>query len=173
VVEQKPFSKITVSDLVSDCGINRSTFYYHFKDIYDLVEWIFTDASETLLKNRFNHDTWQDGLLELVQQLLDNRSFIMSIYRHINREHLERYLDRALAVYISTLVSEQAAEMELQQADLDFVTDFYKYALGGILLHWIGDDMKEDPKEIVERIGIIIPSNIAQMLKQFSAGTSQ
>ena len=35
----KPFDKITISDLATDCGISRMTFYYHFKDIYDLVEW--------------------------------------------------------------------------------------------------------------------------------------
>ena len=36
---EKPLHKITVSDITEDCGINRMTFYYHFKDIYDLVEW--------------------------------------------------------------------------------------------------------------------------------------
>ena len=33
---QKPLSKITISDITEDCGINRMTFYYHFKDIYDV-----------------------------------------------------------------------------------------------------------------------------------------
>ena len=36
---QKPLNKITINDIAEDCGINRMTFYYHFKDIYDLVEW--------------------------------------------------------------------------------------------------------------------------------------
>ena len=36
---QKPLTKITINDIAGDCGINRMTFYYHFKDIYDLVEW--------------------------------------------------------------------------------------------------------------------------------------
>ena len=36
---KKPVDKITISDLTNDCGISRMTFYYHFKDIYDLVEW--------------------------------------------------------------------------------------------------------------------------------------
>ena len=36
---QKPLNKITIADIADDCGINRMTFYYHFKDIYDLVEW--------------------------------------------------------------------------------------------------------------------------------------
>ena len=36
---QKPLDKITINNIPKDCGINRMTFYYHFKDIYDLVEW--------------------------------------------------------------------------------------------------------------------------------------
>ncbi|MFR1342509.1 MAG: TetR family transcriptional regulator [Anaerovoracaceae bacterium] len=36
---KKPFDKITINDIAEDCGISRMTFYYHFKDIYDLVEW--------------------------------------------------------------------------------------------------------------------------------------
>lgn len=37
---KKPLTKITISDITADCGMNRMTFYYHFKDIYDLVEWV-------------------------------------------------------------------------------------------------------------------------------------
>ena len=36
---RKPLDKITITDITTDCGISRMTFYYHFKDIYDLVEW--------------------------------------------------------------------------------------------------------------------------------------
>ena len=37
----KSFAKISISDLCEECGLNRKSFYYHFKDKYDLVNWIF------------------------------------------------------------------------------------------------------------------------------------
>ena len=50
---KKPLTKITIGDITEDCGINRMTFYYHFKDIYDLVEWAcLEDASRALDENR-------------------------------------------------------------------------------------------------------------------------
>ena len=53
---KKPLNKITVNDITDDCGINRMTFYYHFKDIYDLVEWsCLEDASKALKKRRTTH----------------------------------------------------------------------------------------------------------------------
>ena len=46
---KKPLDKITIQDLTSDCGISRMAFYYHFKDIYDLVEWAcYEDAAKAL-----------------------------------------------------------------------------------------------------------------------------
>ena len=50
---KKPLTKITVGDIADDCGINRMTFYYHFKDIYDLVEWsCLEDAKRALDEKR-------------------------------------------------------------------------------------------------------------------------
>lgn len=40
---QKPFHKITISDITEQCGVNRMTFYYHFHDIYDLAQWAFQE----------------------------------------------------------------------------------------------------------------------------------
>lgn len=60
---QKPLDKITISDIAEDCGISRMTFYYHFKDIYDLIEWACAeDAAKALAGNR-TYGTWQQGLL--------------------------------------------------------------------------------------------------------------
>ncbi|WP_240928830.1 TetR family transcriptional regulator [Streptococcus alactolyticus] len=45
---EKPLSKITIQDLADECGISRMTFYYHFKDIYDLVEWSFVEDANAI-----------------------------------------------------------------------------------------------------------------------------
>ena len=53
---KKPLTKITVNDIAEDCGINRMTFYYHFKDIYDLVEWsCLEDARKALEEKKTTH----------------------------------------------------------------------------------------------------------------------
>ena len=45
LLQQRPLSKITVNDIVEECGVARQTFYYHFQDIYDLLQWIFLQAA--------------------------------------------------------------------------------------------------------------------------------
>ena len=86
---KKPLTKITVGDIAEDCGINRMTFYYHFKDIYDLVEWsCLEDAKRALDQNR-THDTWQQGLLQIFSAVQENKPFIMNVYRCVHSEQVE------------------------------------------------------------------------------------
>ena len=62
LLDEKPMSKITVKDIVERCGVNRNTFYYHFKDIYDLVEWSCLEDATQALQGKKTYETWQEGL---------------------------------------------------------------------------------------------------------------
>ena len=62
---KKPLNKITISDITEDCGINRMTFYYHFQDIYDLVEWSCLEDARKALAEKKTHATWQQGFIQL------------------------------------------------------------------------------------------------------------
>ena len=63
LLTKKPLDKITITDITEDCGINRMTFYYHFKDIYDLVEWVCVEDATRILGENKTYDTWQEGFL--------------------------------------------------------------------------------------------------------------
>ena len=50
LLEVRPLNKITVKDIVDECGINRNTFYYHFEDISSLIEAIIIDEVDRVMK---------------------------------------------------------------------------------------------------------------------------
>ena len=89
---EKPLHKITVSDITDDCGINRMTFYYHFKDIYDLVEWCCQEDASRALAGKKTYETWQQGLLQIFEAVQENKPFILNVYRSVSREQVENYL---------------------------------------------------------------------------------
>ena len=62
---KKPVNKITINDITEDCGVNRATFYYHFKDIYDLIEWSCEEDSRKAADGNTTYETWQQGLLNI------------------------------------------------------------------------------------------------------------
>ena len=75
-LKEKPLDKITVTDLVEDCEVNRQTFYYHFQDIYDLIEWIYVSEAARILGDKKTAATWQQGFQNILVYLIDYSSFV-------------------------------------------------------------------------------------------------
>lgn len=161
---QKPLNKITVSDIAEDCGINRMTFYYHFKDIYDLVEWACVEDAAQALDGKKTYETWQEGFLNIFHAVLENKPLIMNVYRCVSRERVELYLYQLTYDLIYGVVEEKASGMSVRDDDKRFITDFYKYAFVGIMLDWVKNDMKEDPAKIIKRLECVIHGNITRAL---------
>lgn len=168
---EKPFTKITVSDIAEDCGINRMTFYYHFKDIYDLVEWSCMEDASKALKGKKTYETWQEGFLNIFNGVIENKPFIVNVYRCVSREQIERYLYQLIHNLVIDVVEDKAVNMTVSEKDKQFIANFYEYAFVGIMLEWIADDMKEDPKYIVDRVGILVHGEITRALNQFRTDT--
>ena len=84
----KPLDKITINDLTSDCGISRMAFYYHFKDIYDLVEWSCIEDATRALQGKKTYADWQEGLLQIFEAVQENKPFILNVYRSVSREQI-------------------------------------------------------------------------------------
>lgn len=164
---QKPLNKITISDIAEDCGINRMTFYYHFRDIYDLVEWACVEDARKALEGKKTYDTWQEGFLQIFEAVRENRPFIMNVYRSVSREQVELYLYKLTYDLLIGVVNEKAGDRNVREEDRRFIADFYKYAYVGLLLDWIRGDMKEDPHAIVERLGTLMHGNFTRALEAF------
>ena len=105
---KKPLDKVTISDITDDCGISRMTFYYHFKDIYDLIEWSCVEDARKALEGKKTYDTWQQGFLQIFQAVQENKPFIMNVYRSVSREHVETYLYGLTYDLLIGVVREQA-----------------------------------------------------------------
>ena len=94
---QKPLSKITISDITEDCGINRMTFYYHFKDIYDLVEWsCLEDARRALEEADFIAAEDTRVTLKLLNHFGITKPLV-SYYQHNKERSGERIVERILS----------------------------------------------------------------------------
>ena len=72
---KKPVDKITITDLTNDCGITRMAFYYHFKDIYDLVEWSCYEDASKALHGKKTYETWQEGLMQNLRGCYGKQTF--------------------------------------------------------------------------------------------------
>ena len=109
---KKPLTKITINDIAEDCGINRMTFYYHFKDIYDLVEWSCLEDARRALDEKKTCETWQQGFLQIFEAVQENKPFIMNVYRCVHREQVEKYLQPLVDRLLLDVINEEVGHHE-------------------------------------------------------------
>lgn len=165
---KKPLTKITINDLTTDCGISRMTFYYHFKDIYDLVEWACLEESTRALQGKKTYSTWQEGLLQIFEAVYENKPFIINAYNAVSREQIENFLFQLTHDLIMGVVEEQARSTSLTQEQKSFIADFYKYSFVGIMLDWIRQGMKSDYTDIWKNMCITLHGNITNSIQNFT-----
>ena len=141
--------------------------YYHFKDIYDLVEWVCVEDGKRVLQDKKTYDTWQEGLEQVFEAVLANKPFIQNVYRCVSREKIESYLYKLTYNLIADVVNEKCAGAKLAEENKAFIAGFYKYGFVGIMLEWIDHGMKEDYREIVRKISITLHGNITNSIHNF------
>ena len=166
LLTEKPLDKITVTDLTEHCGVNRMTFYYHFKDIYDLVEWACVESAARALAGQKTYDTWQQGFLQILQAVQKDKVFFTKVYHSISREHLESYLYSLTYDLMMGVVEERAAGMTVRPEDKEFIANFYKFAFVGLTLDWIKNDMRQDPAQLVEQLSTLIHGDVTKALEK-------
>ena len=170
LLEHKPLNKITIADITEQCGVNRQTFYYHFQDIYALLEWIYTTDAQRLLEGKRDGDTWQQGFLQVLEYIRDNRALVRNTYRSVSRELLEGYLYRVTYQLMRDVVEERAAETQVPEEDRAFLAHFYKYAFVGVMLDWVRRGMREPPEAVVGRVSRMTRGQLLSAIQNMEAG---
>lgn len=164
---KKPLTKITINDITEDCGINRMTFYYHFKDIYDLVEWACLEDARHALENKRDYDSWTQGLLQIFEAVLENKPFVMNVYRCVHQEQVEKYLKPQVDSLVLEIINGESSSGTLREEDKEFIAHVYSHIFVGMMLDWIKEDMRTDPKQIVDRLSVLLKGTIGNAIGRF------
>ncbi|MCD7762514.1 MAG: TetR/AcrR family transcriptional regulator [Lachnospiraceae bacterium] len=147
LLNERSFTKITVKDIVERCGINRNTFYYHFRDISDVMEFVFKREMDRIMETHLEADNVFDGLVQVVELLQENRRALLHIYRSLDRAVLQHQLDVMCEYIVSNYVLKARDYIDitkLPQEDQRLMRSYQKCLLMGILLDWMENGMKEE-----------------------------
>ena len=164
---KKPLDKITITDITTDCGISRMAFYYHFKDIYDLVERSCVEDGTKALQGKKTSESWTEGLTQIFEAVLENKPFIMNVYRNVDRERIENYLFKLTYDLIVGVVEEKSKGLNITEEDKKFIADFYKYGFVGIMLEWIREGMKENIEDLVRMMDLTLRDTVTTSIHNF------
>ena len=144
LMNEKPLSKITVKDIVERCGVNRNTFYYHFRDIPDAVEAVVQEELNDILKNQREPESVNECMEILVNAVQKNKRAMLHLYRSIQRDVFADYLDHASEHVVTELINRVVGDHEMDSEDRRLVIRYYKCVFVGVILDWLRHDMDYD-----------------------------
>lgn len=169
IAGKKEINKITITDITDKCGLNRQTFYYHFKDIYDLLEWIYmNEVIEKIEKSKID-ENWQQGFLYVFDYIIKNKRFIYNTYNSISKDAFVKFMYKQTDILFSNVIESKASGKNISEADKKFVSDFYKFAFVGLIQDWIVKRMKEEPKDIIDKLSIMLDGSFDTFIDNLSA----
>lgn len=165
-MKEKPLSKITVSELIRDCGINRNTFYYHFDDIYDLLHWMFAnDVIDEVKKFDFIPDS-KEAIAYIMDYVEKNDVILNCAYDSVGRDEMKRFFYDDFVTIVTSIVESAERENNITlNADFkQFVCEFYTEALAGILIDWIKKRKNRNREEMIQHLFFLLKSAITANL---------
>ena len=144
----RPLAKISVGDICERCGMNRKSFYYHFKDKYDLVNWIFYTELLDYIQGKFTgdvKDTWALTRM-LCEYFADNKNFYQNALSVQGQNSFYEYFGEVL-----TSVIEQNLESIFDDGEhRDFYTALFADAFRCVIIRWLTEGAKIPPHEFVQ-----------------------
>ena len=162
MLDRMPFEKITVTALIKECGIGRNTFYYHYEDIYDLLDdwlarclgWDGVDACRD----------WKDNLKHLLFQCRANKNKVYHVFNSISRDRMERYALTSNTDLIEKYVAGIAGGRNVSADKLKAITDLFRWTIIGFFLRYLWNDMKDDVDKAVDDFAPLVETFIGSAL---------
>ena len=166
LLEEKPFNKITITDITSRCGLNRMTFYYHFDNIYELMIWGLEMQMHEVSKDYINYENWKTGYLRVFYFALERKTYIKKVFRTLEQEHLEHYLNKIAEQMVLSVIEDKSGDKPLNEDDKLFTAQICAYVLVGILMSWVSRGMKETPEIMIKRTGRLLDGMIEKTINE-------
>ncbi len=166
---EKTIDKITVKDITDRCQVSRNTFYYHFKDVYDVLEKLLdleTTRVHQLIEEDMSHVNEEEACLKGLQYMLNHRDMFYHIYRSAGKEEVRKYLEKTVTAIFDYQVNLLSRGIPASEGDKALISRFYRYAFKGFLEEWLEGKMDRPMEETIHRMGILFRDNLIESLKR-------
>ena len=162
-MSKKSFQKITVSELIADCGVNRKTFYYHFEDIYDLLHWMLEEESVEVVRNYDLLLDFEEAVTFVMNYVEENEHILNCAYDALGRDGLRRFFLNDFREICLTVIEEieERTKITLEAGYREFLSDFYASAVSGILVEWLRDRSCRDRDAVMKYLTFAIRDSLA------------
>lgn len=133
----KSLDKITVRDIVEDCGLTRNTFYYHYEDIYDLFDDYLDEQLRAATQTLPPDSAWDAVLFKLLESVCQTPQMGRHIFFSRKREAMRQYLNKVLSAVLDRYIDEEMRGLVLTVDDRRMICDACCHAYYGMIEQWL------------------------------------
>lgn len=165
---KKPFSKVTVSELISACNINRKTFYYHFTDIYALMKWTLEQDTLSVLEKIDLLVNTEEAIRYVVKYVEANKHIINCVFDSVGYLEMKRFFYADFIGVMRKAIDdgERRLEIKVDKEFKEFISCFYTEALAGMMLTWLQNRQTTDQEQLIQNILLVCQKTIPQLLRE-------
>ena len=150
LLNEHPLDKITVREIAEACGISRNTFYYHYHDVYDLLETVLKSEEERILADMQDITTMRQGFTEATRFANENRKAIYHIYNSMRRDVLTGYLYNSASIYMKRYILSQCNENLIDEQDLNDLVFLFASMIEGVIINVMREGLSRDVEKLID-----------------------
>lgn len=168
---KKTLKKITVSEIITDCNVNRKTFYYHFEDIYALLKWMLEQEAVEVVKQFDLLIDYKDAILFVMDYVETNAHILNCAYDSMGRDEMKRFLCNDFYEIIRRLIDDMEKSLDLNVPEdfKQFVCNLYMEALAGTLIDSFKNRGNNDREKMLKYLSLVLHTSLPETLKQAAA----
>lgn len=167
LMETESFHKISVSDIMLHCQMRRQTFYYHFKDKFELLSWIYREETKENIIDFLDYETWENILIYYLITFMKIKNFTEMLLKSLNKTRL-------ITIYLSIqkLIHENywwtICELRIQSFwwDKNTIASFYSHGFVGTIKDWIESKCEVYPSIMSSLMKNMINNQLLLLLEQ-------
>lgn len=167
LMTKKPFEKITVTDITSLCKLNRQTFYYHFQDKYELLNWIFYNEVIAVMIENLTFENWSDKLLQILIIIKNDAKFYSNALNTLYGNEFRDYLFDITTKTFNAIIDIISSGYVIEESDKKFIAEFYAFGVAGTIVKWITSGMKETPESIAAHMKNLVNDSKALAVSRY------
>jgi len=164
ILTNKSFEKITIAEITAECRLNRQTFYYHFQDKYDLINWIVYQEAILVIRTDLTIENWDVKVLELLTTMKNDGHFYQTTLKDIAGTEFQNYLFTVTKEIFIEMIEHLSRDRKMNSEAVPvmtpqkktFTAEFLSYGVVGMIIDWAQNGMKQSPEEITTSIKEII-----------------
>ena len=167
---QKPLSKVTISEIILDCGINRNTFYYHFKDIYALLKWMLEQEAVQVIKQFDLLINPEDAIIFALNYVKENKHILNCAFDTMGRAELKRFFYADFMGICRSIIDGVEKEFDLHTDEnyKQFLCEFYTEGIAGLLISEIMAPNEKQQKKILQYLTVFMKASLPAALASHS-----